>query len=183
MAKKELLFFIVLALFSFRANATAEKSEECSAKGQNNGKCLIDNIVSESSTLTAKQKNIEPGLLVFISSSMHKENIKQLMNEACDRNITLVLRGLIDNSFKKTMQYIQQFYGEKGEVKANIIIDPTLYKEFNVTSVPSFVLIGQENKHDKLIGNVTVQYALEILSKEGDLEAEAKKLLRQRCTE
>lgn len=110
-----------------------------------------------------------PNFYIFISTSMDKENINSLI-EGND-NATFVLRGLKENSFRKTSEFIKDLKN------ASIIIDPELFKKYDVVAVPSYVLAHDSN-HDKLSGNVTPQYALEKFAKSGDLAQEAQWLLQ-----
>lgn len=105
----------------------------------------------ESNTLSSK----ESPLYIFISFSLHKVTLKELMQG----NHLLVLRGLKKDyrgrgSWRETVQALSDL----GPIK-NIIIDPTLFKTFNIKRVPTFVKNG-----GKVSGNITPQKALEILS-------------------
>ena len=73
--------------------------------------------------------------------------------------------------FKETQSYIQ----ELGIVAD---IDPTKFDEFEVTHVPTFILsIG--DKHDKMVGNVSLNTFLEQASQSGDLLGEASDLYKK----
>jgi conjugal transfer pilus assembly protein TrbC len=74
---------------------------------------------------------------------------------------------------KAFQQGITRVVGQGQETKA-IGIDPRLFRAFNVTTVPAFVVVtsdfdlcdGLDCKttpppHDRMMGNVTVRYALE----------------------
>ncbi len=89
------------------------------------------------------------------------------------------MRGLINNSFKETAVYMREF-------KAGLWIDPTLFKAFNIVQVPTFVVLeksfvqGLVVKHDKLSGNVSLDFALEKISKESVKAQELLLKLRSR---
>ena len=97
----------------------------------------------------------------------------------------LVLRGLIDNSFKKTAQFIKSLSNNG----AQAIIDPLSFKRFNINQVPQIVVISDDHNcymgrcsqtplHDKISGNISLHYALERISSEGEYSNEvAKRLL------
>ena len=96
-----------------------------------------------------------------------------------------MLKGIENNSFKQTAEHIQRL-SKEGE-EAAIIIDPTLFKQFEVERVPAYILAKQEKcpaglsckpSYDKIIGNITPKYALEKFVEKGDLPLEAKLLLR-----
>jgi len=79
----------------------------------------------------------------------------------------LVMRGFKNNSFKETIHYTQ---------KIAIEVDPVAFKKFGITSVPSFVL-SDNDKFDKLVGNVSINYALTRFKDEGDLKEKAQEYL------
>ena len=60
-----------------------------------------------------------------------------------------------------------------------MIIDPNLFNSFDIKHVPSFVVAKQETclgvisckpQFDKISGNVSVQYALEQIQKNGEVQ-------------
>jgi len=114
-------------------------------------------------------------LLIFISSSMPKESLTALDEQAKRAGGLLVLRGLINGSFKDTAAYITSL-SDKG---ISAIIDPRLFAMFNVGAVPTFVLKPDDSNpcfddkchytpiHDRVSGNITLEYALELISQNG----------------
>ena len=122
-------------------------------------------------------KSKEGQILIFISSSMSLVNIKSLLEEAKNIGASILLRGFIDNSFKKTTDYIKEFYA-KDESLGGILIDPASFKDFNVDSVPTFVLMEKESKdsskygskYKKLVGNITLSAASELFKKNHQVE-------------
>lgn len=114
-------------------------------------------------------------LYVFVSFSMKDQNIKQLLEEAKRFGAILVLRGLKDNSFRKTVMHLSKFMQKEGE---GMIIDPTLFKKYKVEQVPTFVLSRNcddcsNQDYDILRGNVNIAFALEKFQDKGDLKVEA----------
>lgn len=126
----------------------------------------------------------QTNLYAFASFSMADIALRQLVTEARKYQAVIVFRGLIDNSFVKTQQAIANMVDE-GE-QAAIIIDPILFREFNIKFVPTYVLQEtndcQENasclvKQDRLEGNVSLKYVLEKFAQEGDLNEIAGSIL------
>ncbi len=111
--------------------------------------------------------NKKDGLRIFISLSMPKSLLEQYDIIAKQIGAKLVLRGFKDNSFKETIKYTQ---------KIAIEVDPVAFKKFGITSVPSFIL-SDGNKFDKLIGNVSINYALTRFKDEGTLGNKAQEYL------
>ncbi len=117
--------------------------------------------------------NQKKNLFIFVSFSMPQNLLKNYDDIARKLGAKLVIRGLKDNSFKETIQYLKN-------VKTSGImvdIDPTLFERFNVNLVPSFVL-SDGHSYDKLVGSISIVYALEKFANEGDLKLQAKDILR-----
>lgn len=116
---------------------------------------------------SSKQKKIS-NLLIFISFSMPNNLIKEYIQQAKDTGGVLVLRGMIDKSISKTAIKLNDINNKQG---VNAIIDPNLFKLYNIKRVPAFVVAGYENYpcvackqtpiYDKITGSVTLEYALE----------------------
>jgi len=126
-------------------------------------------------------------LMIFVSSSIPPSSLKDLMIQARKSHGVLIFRGVINGSLRKTKDYLAQL----GKENVSAIIDPRLFEEFNITLVPTFVVLGKGYKnctdsrcnftplHDRISGNVTLQYALEQFAngKQGNAKAEAAALL------
>ncbi len=118
--------------------------------------------------LSAAQEEQLPTVLVFVSFSMPEMALKQLTSDLKKLNSALVIRGLINNSFKDTSLYLQKL----GD---GMLLDPTLFEKFNVSSVPTFVIVegdlksDQTPRHDRLTGNVNLRFFLERATKEGEI--------------
>ena len=121
---------------------------------------------------------------MFASLGLSDTILRQMFDYAKIYNGVIVLRGAEDNSFKKTAEHIGRL-AKEGE-EAAIIIDPTLFKQFQVERVPTYILAKQgkcpmgmscKPNYDKIIGNITPKYALEKFVEKGELFLEAKALL------
>lgn len=116
----------------------------------------------------AKMKIMDNRLLIFISASMPKKTIVNLINQGSSLGAIFVVRGLIQGSYVKTYRY---FYQLKGDNNVGVIINPTMFKAFDITSVPTFALYqsSQDLMHTacnikpnytKVSGEVSIDYAL-----------------------
>ena len=118
---------------------------------------------------------------IFISFSMPKELIKNYDEIARRIGAKVIIRGLINNSFKDTISYIK----ESNDQGMMIDIDPRPFEEYQINLVPSFVISDEKNeqkkgeKFDKLVGNVSIIYALEQFANSGDFAEKAKEYLRR----
>ncbi len=119
------------------------KDKGCSVR--NNLSC------SKQPTGTSQKKNSST-VTIFVSFSMPKETLKALAFEAQKHKAVLVIRGLIDNSFLKTATFVK----ELGE---GIILDPLLFRKYNIVMVPTFIE-EQQAGYKKISGNITLAYAL-----------------------
>ncbi len=155
---------VVYSFGIFDQEARADEDQTCQVRS------FIEGNVKSSCRSSASHKGISnkvtaPTLLVFISTSMPKLSIEHLLIQVDKVGGVLVMRGLINNSFKETAAYMK-------ELKAGLWIDPTLFKAFNIVQVPTFVVLekpfvqGLVVKHEKLSGNVSLDFALEKISKE-----------------
>lgn len=112
-------------------------------------------------------ENRKDGLYIFVSLSMPKNILEQYNQIAKQIGAKLVIRGFKNNSFKETIEVTQKLVCQ---------VDPVAFKKFNITSVPSFVL-SNNDQFDKLVGNVSIKYALEQFEAKGDLKQKAKEYL------
>ena len=137
-------------------------------------------------------------LYIFISLSLHKNTILELLSQAKRVGGVLVLRGLKEGSWKKTIEFMLPILEEHEE---GIILDPTLFKRFDIGKVPAIVLAkdlrldsdylgnntggsdfnnerAKPDSFDKISGNISIDYALRLFRQKGDLSAAADKYRR-----
>lgn len=130
----------------------------------------------------------EPRLYVFVSLSLPEASLIELGKQAKKIDGVLVLRGLKDASFKKTAQAFKAFIEKTGY---GLIIDPMLFKTFEVTTAPTFVIAQAQPScpqnsscpapaYDKLSGHVSLEYALRELACRGEFSLAKKFLTRLR---
>jgi len=126
-------------------------------------------IAIETVTADAAEK---PNFYVFVTFGM--PNLKALVADAKKYNAMLVIQGLKDDSFMKTANHLKEILKEEW---TGILIDPTLFRKYQVKKVPTFV-IATDDSYDKLSGNVTIQYALNKIISDGEWGNLAKELLK-----
>ena len=136
--------------------------------------------------LKAEALKPRPRLQIFVSSSMPIGLLKSYAREAIRYNGVLVFRGLPEGSFYRLAKLVSDISGNNAEGIA-MQIDDEAFKAFNVKVVPTIVLSKtasifseqvQGGAFDKIGGNVTIKYALEVFAKEGDLKENARELLK-----
>lgn len=111
-------------------------------------------------------------LMIFVSSSIPKSSLKDLMVQAKKSGAVLVFRGMI-GSLKNTAKFL----GDISKDNVQAIIDPRLFDLFNIQAVPIIVVLKEANQecygennsckitpiHDRISGNITLDYALETI--------------------
>ncbi len=102
--------------------------------------------------------NEEPTFLAFVSLSLPEASFKEISSHLEKIEGQFVFRGIPNHSFEGFLKVIIGFR-EKG-ILAPIIVDPESFEEYDVTEVPTFVLI-QGKTFKKVIGNVSIPYVLE----------------------
>lgn len=133
--------------------------------------------------------NTQGQLLVFVSTSMPIELLKQYFKGTSRYKGALVFNGLPGGSFAELTKLIIGFEEDSKLAKENIagsIISDEEFKKYNITSVPAVVLVKEEEcfemssckyTYDKIVGNIGVNAALEKFSEAGELKAIASRLL------
>lgn len=119
---------------------------------------------------------VPSGVFVFVSFGMPKAVLQRIVEQAERVNATLVLRGLVDRSIPKTAASAKDMLGTH---RVAWMIDPRLFKMYQVQQVPATVLVQpgtsaqfcqdqQCNKlpdYVKVSGDVSIRYALEEMSR------------------
>lgn len=109
------------------------------------------------------------GVVVLGSLSIPKQTLKILAADASKAGGGVVFRGLKDDDFKAMR-------AELANMGEGFFIDPTLFQRFDIQEVPAIVLLLEGIKpcepsgcppvrHVKVTGNVTVEGALEFISR------------------
>lgn len=151
-------------------------------------KSLIDTLMKGTlNDLQAKQKpQGADGAILFVSFSMPDSLLFALADEAAQFNIPVVINGLVDGDFKKT---IETFKRLNAEAKKNhldfkgVSIDPVWFTQFHIKSVPALVVTELNNScasertctnqpFDVVYGNAKLKKALELIAQKGDAAAQ-----------
>lgn len=124
----------------------------------------------------ALKPNAGPGLLIFISFELPEPTLARLVDQAARARASLVLRGLVNNSLRDTVERVQRLIGSR---RVSVQIDPQAFDRFAVTRTPSFVLLqgGAQPRpcgaaacfatHQFALaaGDVSLDYALEFIQR------------------
>ena len=147
-----------------------KKEKSCGGVGSFERKSSCD--LKCSDTTDASLKGSQEELLIFVSFSMPKTSIEFLAAQAQKIGGKLLIRGLKDNSFKKTAQEVKA-------LNAVLQLDPEKFEKFAIKSVPQFVM-DYGDHYDTLSGNVSLEFTLEkfIQERPSGRAAEFLKMLR-----
>lgn len=144
--------------------AIREHASNTEAKEEN----VLEEIIANIKNLeVAEKKSKYQGIIIFASFSMPQNLLWNYQEQAKLYGARIVIRGLVDNDFKKTVQAM----GLGGGKIMTLDINPILFKDYGIENVPSIVIAGDaaSNKpEDKFIGPVSIKYALEESSTNGD---------------
>jgi conjugal transfer pilus assembly protein TrbC len=76
------------------------------------------------------------GPLIFVSLSLPETSLDKLSQDAKVVNATLVMRGMVNGSLRKTAEALSA-YSRQG---VNMVIDPQAFQRYGVYVVPAFVI-------------------------------------------
>ena len=141
----------------------------------------FDAIVHGAASNASAPAGDAPQFIVFASLSMPPQALKPLIADTARAGGVVVFRGFPGNSGKAFVSRLGQVVG--GGDMTSIGIDPRLFRAFAVEAVPTFVSVSSGfdlcagfgcrtavPPHDRLEGNVSVDYALSPFA-EGSKEA------------
>jgi len=134
--------------------ATLQQEETSSCSSQ---KCSLNNIQILAGNNPTNQESSEKEtekILVFVSFSMPAASLKTLAQEAEKANAVLIIRGLIEDSFKVTMTRLK-------DCALSAEINPDLFEKYNIQHVPTFVRLKGDKEQARLSGNVTLRFAVQ----------------------
>ena len=118
------------------------------------------------------------GVYVAVSLSMPPEALRALARDAHKAGARVVIRGLVDGSFKATLLKVREVFDDRSV--GGVAIDPQVFKAFNVTAVPAMIAAQSPVEpcgtlgctpaapaFDKVAGNISLGAALKALAEEG----------------
>lgn len=152
----------------------------------------LDWMIAQSPRLQSGLDEIEPRLLAFVSFSMPDSALRQIIRDVAATGGMVVFRGMPENSLKAFRARLLNVL-DKSEAPAGIGIDPRLFRAFQVTHAPTFVVPAtgfdlcdgfdcQDTPppHDRMSGNVSVSYVLETMASGTGAGARIARVLKQR---
>ncbi|AEN67241.1 type-F conjugative transfer system pilin assembly protein TrbC (plasmid) [Enterobacter soli] len=132
---------------------------------------LQGNIAAQ--TTTMGDKDTFPAIY-FVSLGIPREGLLPMLKDARRYNIPPTLRGLVNNDMRQTAAVM--FELNKEDKDAGVQIDPTLFSQYQITTVPALV-VTCPGHYDVIRGSLPLQKALEKVAESGDCAATARQLL------
>lgn len=122
-------------------------------------------------------KKPKSSILIFVSFSMPDQSLQAYLRDAKKINASIVIRGLVDNSFQKTFRRIAQLVKASGG--DGVELNPLWFKRFDIRAVPAVVVVPNESNcfknkickgdkdYDVMTGNITLSAALREIRNRG----------------
>lgn len=152
---------------------------------------LIDQIIqtTRQGLPQAQKGQYVDGAVLFVSFSMPEQLLFSLADEAAAYKIPVVINGLVDGDFKKTITEFSRLHDRAKKTQftfKGVSIDPLWFEQFHITAVPALVvskrpstcgqqLLCKEQTFDVVYGNVSVKKGLELISNKGESASEVAK--------
>lgn len=105
------------------------------------------------------------GTYIFVSQSMAQVTIDSLLQHVSgDNSVFLVFRGVKGENLRTGIAEIQNLSRRNG-TSANVVLDPTLFKRFNITTVPTIVIVDPttQTERGRVLGITNPGYLAERL--------------------
>ena len=136
----------------------------------------FDAMITDHAKMAQANLGDAPRFIAFASLSMPPQSLKKLVRDTAAAGGVTVLRGFPGGSAKQLTKMLTAM-ASNGEQLSALGIDPRLFRAFDVKAAPSFVMAssdftlcdgfdckGAVPPHDRMTGNVSVEYALEIFA-------------------
>lgn len=114
--------------------------------------------------------------IYFVSLGLPREGLLPMLQDATRYGIPATLRGLVNNDLRQTASAMYEL--SKTDNKVGVQIDPTLFSEYHITTVPALV-VTCPGHFDVIRGSLPLQQALEKVAEQGDCAATARQLLER----
>lgn len=114
--------------------------------------------------------------IYFVSLGLPREGLLPMLQDAARYGIPATLRGLVNNDLRQTAGAMYEL--SKTDNNVGVQIDPTLFSEYHITTVPALV-VTCPGHFDVIRGSLPLQQALEKVVERGDCATTARQLLER----
>lgn len=110
------------------------------------------------------------GVYLLLSSSLPEATLREYVQASHTYGIKICLRGLVENSFKKTNAWIMGmmidgYHQPIPEMLTGFVIDPVIYQRSGVKEVPAVVVVRGDHVQS-VVGLASVRYLFGLLASE-----------------
>ncbi len=139
----------------------------------------FDQMVAAAGTAAKGNLGEAPRFIAFASLSMPPQALRDMITRVNAAGGVVALRGFPAGSAKVLTEALGKVALDQDQM-GSVGIDPRLFRAFNVTAVPTYVVAStdfdlcdgfdcrtQVPPHDRLSGNVTADFALETIARGG----------------
>lgn len=170
------------------SNETLARINSASNNSYAQNQTLIEHILQSSrqGMPSAQKGQYIDGAVLFVSFSMPEPLLFTLAQEAAAYKIPVVVNGLIDGDFKKTITTFTKLHerAKKEKIAFNgVSIDPLWFEQFHISAVPALVvskrptscgqqLVCREQKYDVIYGNASIRNSLQLIARKGETASE-----------
>lgn len=110
------------------------------------------------------------GVYLLLSFSLPEATLREYVQASHLYGMTICLRGLVENSFKKTNERIMGLFLDANQqpdpsMLTGFVIDPVIYQRAGVQEVPAVVVVQGEHYHSA-VGTASVTHLFGLLAKE-----------------
>lgn len=164
---------------------------------QSENRTMIDSFLKNARGAVPQKQSIKapPEAILFVSFSMPESLLFALGSEAASFDIPVVIKGLVDRDFKKTIETFARLNREAKKQHFNfqgVSIDPLWFDQFQIESVPALVVSHRSSEctpqtlcpnqsFDVVYGNASLKKGLEIIRDKGDAAPDVAKSILERA--
>lgn len=112
--------------------------------------------------------------IYFVSLGIPEEGLLQMLRDAARMNIPATIRGWLNNDLRATAT--RMFELSKKQKDIGVQIDPTLFAQYGITSVPALV-ITCPGHFDVIRGSLPISAMLQKVAEQGECAATARRLM------
>ncbi|WP_313681274.1 type-F conjugative transfer system pilin assembly protein TrbC [Pseudescherichia sp.] len=134
---------------------------------------LQGDIARQQETAGAGNQRTVPAIY-FVSLGIPREGLLPMLQDANRFNIPATIRGLVNNDMRQTAAVM--FELAKEDKNAGVQIDPTLFSDYHIKTVPALVVTCSGHV-DIIRGSLPLRQALEKIAASGDCASTARQLM------
>nr|MBA4771016.1 type-F conjugative transfer system pilin assembly protein TrbC [Sphingobium sp.] len=137
----------------------------------------FDRMVVDAGTMATSELGDAPRFIAFASLSMPPAALKQMIRDVNAAGGVVALRGFPQGSAKAFTEALGKLALDQ-DTMGQVGIDPRLFRAFNVTAIPTYVVASSDfdlcdgfdcqttvPPHDRISGNVKPAFALETIAR------------------